>query len=80
MKVISDPETGGLQTSCLILNWGLSEICQVHDCNEKSCVILSMDHLAEPFVVTICKKHYEEGKAKGKIEWQFDDVRQRVPR
>jgi len=71
VKVIADPETGGLLTECLIMNWRLSRTCQIHGCDERARAILSFES-PEPLTVTICEKHYKEGKAKGKIDWPFD--------
>ena len=76
MKVIADPETGGIQTSCLAIDWKLSDTCQVKGCNEKTYAILCFTkeetELGRPLDVVICKKHYEEGRAKGSIRWRFN--------
>ena len=76
MKIIADPETSGIETSCLAINWGLPNICQVQRCKEKTYAILSFTAEETPtkkaLTVVICKKHYEEGRAKGNIRWRFN--------
>lgn len=77
MKIIADPETSGIETLCLAISWGLPEVCQVQGCKEKTYAILSFS--AEEtngdtgaLNIVICKKHYEEGEAKGSAKWKFD--------
>ena len=76
MKIIVDPETGGIETSCLAITWKLSNVCQVQGCKEKTYAILCFTAeempTKKPLTVVICKKHYEEGRAKGSIKWKFD--------
>ena len=76
MKVIADPETGGIETACLAINWKLSETCQVQGCKEKTYAILSFTAeetpTKKPQNVVICKKHYEEGREKGSVKWKFN--------
>ena len=76
MKIIADPETGGIETTCLAISWGLPGVCQVHGCKEKTYAILSYTKdetgLKVPLNVVICKKHYEEGRDKGSVKWKFD--------
>ena len=75
MKIIADPETAGIETMALIINWGLSTFCQVDGCEEKPYAILAFTAeetpRKKPLNVVICKKHYEEGKAKGNVKWKF---------
>ena len=77
MKIIADPETAGVATACLAINWNLPDTCQVQGCKEKTYAILCF--IAEEtegdtgaLNIVICKKHYEEGKEKGSIKWKFD--------
>lgn len=76
MIVIADPETGGIETSCLAISWKLPDICQVQRCNEKTYAILCFTAEETPtkksLNVVICKKHYEEAKEKGSVKWKFD--------
>ena len=75
MKIIADPETAGIETMALIINWGLSDLCQVDKCEEKAYAILSFTAKEtprkKPLNVVICKKHYEEGQAKKTLKWKF---------
>ena len=77
MKIIADPETSGIETACLAINWKLPDTCQVQGCKEKTYAILSFT--AEEtngdtgaLNIVICKNHYEEGKEKGSVKWNFD--------
>lgn len=76
MKIIADPETGGIETSCLAISWGLPDKCQVHGCEEKTYAILCYTkeetELEIPLNIVICRKHYDEGRAKGSVTWKFD--------
>ena len=76
MKIIADPETAGIETSCLAISWNLPDICQVHGCKEKTYAILSFTAeetpTKKPQNVVICKNHYEEGREKGRKMWKFD--------
>lgn len=82
MKIIADPETAGIKTSCLAISWNLPDFCQVQGCKEKTFAILcfTAEEMAEkkPLNVVICKKHYDEGKAKGKLTWKFDLVGEQI--
>ena len=75
MKIIADPDTAGIETMVLIISWGLSDVCQVEGCKEKAYAILSFTAeetpRKKPLNVVICKKHYEEGEAKGTVKWKF---------
>ena len=75
MKIIADPETGGLYTIALAINWGLSQNCQVEGCKEKTFAILSFTEGEiegrGATLITICKKHYEEGIKNGSVKWVF---------
>lgn len=77
MEIIADPETGGIETACLAINWNLPDICQVQGCKEKTYAILCFtaeetNGDTSALNIVICKKHYEEGKEKGSIKWKFD--------
>ena len=76
MKIIADPETGGLHTIALAIDWGLPQECQVHGCEEKGYAILCFTkeetEAEKPLDLVICKKHYEKGRAKGSIRWRFN--------
>lgn len=76
MKIIADVQTGGIQTACLAISWGLPNVCQVHGCEEKTYAILNYrkdeTEVKRPLNIVICKKHYEEGMDKGSVKWKFD--------
>lgn len=77
MKIIADPETSGIETSCLAISWGLPDVCQVHGCEEKTYAILNYTkeeskEAERALNIVICKKHYEEGISKGSVTWKFD--------
>ena len=76
MKIIADPETGGIGTSCLAIDWNLSPTCQVQGCKGKTYAILCFTKEETDgngaLTLTICKRHYEKGRKDGKIIWQFD--------
>ena len=63
MKIIADPETAGVGTSCLAISWSLPDVCQVHGCEGKTYAILNYTkeetELGIPLNIVICKKHYE---------------------
>ena len=75
MKIIADPETGGLYTIALAINWGLPQNCQVEGCKGKTFAILRFTEeeieRRGATLITICKKHYEEGEVKGTVKWKF---------
>ena len=75
MKIIADPETAGMETSCLAISWNLPDTCQVQGCKEKTYAIISFTAEETPtkkaLNVVICKKHYEEGREKGSVNWKF---------
>jgi hypothetical protein len=74
MKVIHDDETGGIATIPLIIDWGVSKMCQVKGCGEKTSAILSVTADESPtgkaLLVGICEKHYQESKV-GDEEYHF---------
>lgn len=76
MKIIADVETGGVETACLAISWGLPDVCQVHGCDGKTyaiiCIRKEETELEKAQNIVICKKHYDEGEAKGSIKWKFD--------
>lgn len=82
MKIIADEETAGIQTTCLAISWNLSHTCQVKGCNEKTYAILCFNKEETkdngPLNVTICKKHYDEGKEKGTITFESEKKKERA--
>ena len=76
MKIIADPETGGLYTIAIEINWGLPQNCQVEGCKEKTFAILSFTEGEiegrKATQIAICKKHYEEGIENGTVKWRFN--------
>ncbi|MCK4526310.1 hypothetical protein KAW18_02965 [candidate division WOR-3 bacterium] len=75
MKIIADPETGGLYTIALAIDWGLPQNCQVEGCKEKTFAILNFTdgeiEGRKAIQIAICKKHYEEGIKTGVVKWRF---------
>ena len=68
MKIIADPEMAGVGTKCLAINWGLPDICQIDNCNNKTYAIVSLTESETPeghnsLTFVICKEHYKEAKA-----------------
>ena len=76
MKIIGDPETAGIFTSALRIDWRLPNICQVEKCEEKPFVIACFDETEttdkQPHHVVVCKKHHDEAKEKGKFKYTID--------
>lgn len=76
MKIIADPETGGLYTIAIAIDWGLPQNCQVEGCKEKTFAILSFTKGEikgrVAMQIAICKKHYEEGIKNGSVKWRFN--------
>lgn len=76
MKIIADPETGGLYTMALAIDWGLPQNCQVEGCEGKTFAILRFTEEEiegrGATLIAICKKHYEKGIKDGSVKWRFN--------
>lgn len=78
MKVIADPETAGLFTRCLAVDWKLSKICQVKDCQNEIfaivCFTAEESPDRKPATITICKEHHEKARAENEFHYtvEFD--------
>ena len=76
MKIIADPEFAGIGTKCLAISWHLPRKCQVKNCNGDTYAILCFNknetHGNGAQTLTICKKHYKEGREKGSVNWIFE--------
>ena len=71
MRVIADPETNGVETACLAIDWRLPSKCMVKDCTERTYAIVAFcaDEMPDgkSANVTICKKHHDESVATDKF-------------
>ncbi len=76
MKVIHDDELGGLTTACLIIDWGIKQVCQVGDCTEKTNTIVIFNASESPngeaLRLGICENHYKESIASGNFHYTVD--------
>jgi len=86
MNRIADDETGALFTGCLMIDWGLSAICELAGCNNKASRIIAFtgDECGVDGGVTfsMCKEHDDQFTAQGSIKATLDlrkRTRQAVP-
>ncbi len=76
MKVIHDGELGGIMTIPLIIDWGISQTCQVRDCSERTntIVVFTADESPtnEALRLGICDKHHNESQKNGNFNYTID--------
>jgi len=77
MKVIADPETAGVFTRCLAINWGLPDMCQIDGCDGATYAIVCIPEDEAPkgcgaLNIAICKKHHEEAELKGRFTYNIN--------
>ena len=68
MEIIRDEEMGGIMMIPLFHRYGITR-CNIRDCKEKHTTIIT-GATEQPF--GMCEKHYQESKAKGKLEYTID--------
>lgn len=73
MKVIVDEETEGIYTIPLIVDWGISKICQIKGCSEPTFAICCFDNDETKgngnLHIGICKTHHFIAKKNDKFKF-----------
>lgn len=76
MKVIHDNELCGIGMIPLICDWGISRVCQIKDCSEKTttiiCFTANESPTGGPIHLGICDKHHKEANENGNFNYTVD--------
>ncbi|HLE79911.1 MAG TPA: hypothetical protein VJA25_01300 [Dehalococcoidia bacterium] len=78
MKIIRDPELGGLAMIPLLIDWGIRR-CNQKDCTEPpTTIIAGAAEGVEVPVFGLCEKHFQQGNQPGgtafDLEWNEYDA------
>ena len=70
MKIIRDPETAGVFTMALCIDWGVRR-CNVRGCRERPTTIITGVSEEVP-TLGLCEPHFEEGDTPDGLKGTFD--------
>jgi len=84
MQVIRDDELRGLMMIPLMVDWHISELCQIAGCDAPTttiiCTTADESPDGQPHQFGICEAHHKEAKARGTFDYAVDlTYRKRPP-